>query len=102
LINAATGLPDDPALVPIFTDLVNELNSILDSVQPCPPGPPAGYLASIDGNQDGVVNSDDLANLEGFAGAGGSSWYDVNGSGTTDAVDYTLVNDYLGIECQYE
>ncbi len=102
LINVATGLPDDPALVPVFTDLVNELNSILDSVQPCPPGPPEGYLASIDGNQDGVVNSDDLANLEGFAGAGGSSWYDVNESGTTDAVDYTLVNDYLGIECQYE
>jgi hypothetical protein len=32
----------------------------------------------------------------------GRSWYDVNESGTTDDVDYALVNDYLGIECQYE
>ncbi len=102
LINPATGQPDDPALQPVFADLVNQLNTILDSVQPCPPGPPEGYLATIDGNQDGVINSEDLDNLEGFAVAGGSSWYDVNESGTTDALDYRLVNDYLGIECQYE
>ncbi len=102
LINPATGQPDDPALQPVFADLVNELNAIIDSVQPCPPGPPEGYLATIDGNQDGVVNSDDLDNLNGFAAAGGSSWYDVNQSGTTDSADYTLVNDYLGIDCQYE
>jgi Sulfatase len=102
LINPATGLPDDPALQVIFTELVNQLNLIMASVQPCPPGPPEGYLASIDGNQDGVVNGNDLDNLQEFSEAGGSSWYDIDESGTTDSVDYTLVNDYLGIDCAYE
>lgn len=102
LINPETGLPDDPALQVIFADLLQQLNVIMDSVQPCPPGPPVGYLASIDGNQDGVVNDIDLENLNGFAEAGGSSWYDVDESGTTTSVDYMLVNDYLGIECPYE
>jgi hypothetical protein len=102
LINPATGQPDDPQLQAVFADLLNQLDQIMNSVQPCPPGPPEGYLASIDGNQDGVVNGDDLDNLNGFATAGGSSWYDVNESGTTDALDYTLVNDYLGIECPQE
>lgn len=102
LIDPATGLPDDPQLQPVFAELMNQLDRVMDSVQPCPPGPPESYLASIDGNQDGVVDSEDLDNLNGFAAAGGSSWYDVNESGTTDALDYTLVNDYLGIECPYE
>ncbi len=102
LINPVTGLPEGRDLQVIFAELVHQLNLIMDSVQPCPPGPPTGYLATIDGNQDGVVNNDDLDNLNGFAEAGGSSWYDVNESGTTDSVDYMLVNDYLGIECQYE
>jgi hypothetical protein len=102
LINPATGLPDDPAQQLIFADLVNQLNAIMNSVQPCPAGPPAGYLSSIDGNQDGVVNEDDLDNLLGFAEAGGSSWYDVDENGATDSVDYMLVNDYLGIECESE
>jgi hypothetical protein len=102
LINPDTGLPDDPELQEVFSDLVNQLNQIMNSVQPCPPGPPDGYLSSIDGNQDGVVNNDDLDNLNGFAAAGGSSWYDVDESGTTDSVDYTLVDDYFGIECPYE
>jgi len=102
LINPVTGLPEGSDRQVIFAELVDQLNLIMDSVQPCPPGPPTGYLATIDGNQDGIVNYDDLANLIGFAGAGGSSWYDVNESGTTDSVDYMLVNDYLGIECQYE
>ena len=99
LINPETGLPDDPAEKVIFEELMQQLTSIDESVQPCPPGPPAGYYASIDGNQDGVVNDTDLQNLDGFAEAGGSSWYDINESGTTDATDYTMVNDYLGIEC---
>ena len=86
----------------IFSDLVQQLNLIDDSVQPCPPGPPAGYFASVDGNQDGVVNDEDLENLSGFAEAGGSSWYDIDETGTTNSEDYTLVNDYLGIQCLYE
>jgi sulfatase-like protein len=99
LINPETGLPDDPAEKVIFAELLQQLKLIEDSVQPCPPGPPAGYYASIDGNHDGVVNDTDLQNLDGFAVAGGSSWYDIDESGTTDATDYTMVNDYLGIEC---
>ena len=100
LINPDTGLPDDSAEQAIFVELVNELNVILDSVQPCPTGPPGGYVTSIDGNQDGVVDATDLENLSGFAEAGGgSSWYDIDVSGTTDATDYMLVNDYFGIEC---
>jgi hypothetical protein len=102
LINLDTGLPDDADLQVIFIDLVSQLNLIMDSVQPCPSGPPAGYLATIDGNQDGVVNDDDLDNLQDFSAAGGSSWYDVDESGTTDSTDYMLVNDYLGIECDSE
>ncbi|CAA0121217.1 Uncharacterised protein [Halioglobus japonicus] len=99
LINPETGLPDDPAEKVIFEELLHQLTLIEDSVQPCPPGPPAGYVASIDGNQDGVVNDTDLENVNGFAEAGGSSWYDIDENGTTTATDYTLVNDYLGIEC---
>ena len=99
LINPDTGFPDESEEQAIFADLVHELNSMLNSVEPCPPGPPGGYFASIDGNQDGVVNAADLENLSGFAGAGGSSWYDIDLSGTTDSTDYMLVNDYLGIEC---
>jgi hypothetical protein len=102
LINPETGLPDDPAEKVIFAELLHQMNLINDSVQPCPPGPPEGYFASVDGNQDGVVNDEDLDNLRGFAQAGGSSWYDIDESGTTNSTDYTLVNDYLGIECQYE
>lgn len=102
LINPETGLPDDEDLQVIYLELVAQLDAVLNSVQPCPPGPPEGYVASIDGNQDGVVNSEDLDNLNGFAVAGGSSWYDVDESGATDSVDYTLVNDYLGIECTQE
>lgn len=102
LINPDSGLPDDPELQVIFADLVEQLNLILESVQPCPPGPPEGYMASIDGNQDGIVDNVDLENLQGFSEAGGSSWYDVDASGTTDSVDYMLVNDYLGIDCEFE
>ncbi len=102
LVNPATGLPDDPEQQAVFAQLMDQLDLIMNSVQPCPPGPPEGYLASIDGNQDGVVDSVDLDNLNGFAAAGGSSWYDVNESGTTDEADFALVNDYLGIECPYE
>jgi hypothetical protein len=102
LINPDTGLPDGTVERAIFSDLVQQLNLIDDSVQPCPPGPPAGYFASVDGNQDGVVNDEDLENLSGFAEAGGSSWYDIDETGTTNSEDYTLVNDYLGIQCLYE
>ena len=102
LINPDTGIPDDSAEQAIFVDLVHQLNLITDSVQPCPPGPPEGYLASVDGNQDGVVNDEDLDNLSRFAEAGGSSWYDIDESGTTNLTDYGLVNDYLGIECPRE
>jgi hypothetical protein len=101
LINPETGLPDDPAQKVIFAELMQQLALIQDSVQPCPPGPPTGYFARIDGNQDGVVNDTDLENLSGFAEAGGSSWYDIDESGTTDATDYRLVSDYLGIECTH-
>jgi hypothetical protein len=102
LINPDTGMPDDSAEQAIFVDLVHQLNLITDSVQPCPPGPPEGYLASVDGNQDGVVNDEDLDNLSRFVEAGGSSWYDIDESGTTNLTDYGLVNDYLGIECPRE
>ncbi len=102
LINPDTGLPDGAELKAIFAELVHQLNLVMNGVQPCPPGPPEGYIASIDGNQDGIVNNDDLDNLNGFAEAGGSSWYDIDESGTTDSTDYTLVNNYLGIECHYE
>ncbi|MDG2333748.1 MAG: sulfatase-like hydrolase/transferase [Myxococcota bacterium] len=102
LINPDTGLPDATVEKAIFADLVQQLNLIDDSVQPCPPGPPAGYFASVDGNQDGVVDGQDLENLSGFAEAGGSSWYDIDETGTTNSEDYALVNDYLGIQCLSE
>jgi arylsulfatase A-like enzyme len=102
LINPETGLPDDADLQVIFLELEEQLDLILDSVQPCPPGPPAGYVSSIDGNQDGIVDRKDLDNLKGFAAAGGSSWYDIDESGTTNSVDFMLVSDFLGIECPNE
>ena len=102
LVNPATGLPEDSAEQIIFNRLSNELTLILESVQPCPSNAPDGYLVSIDGNKDGVIDATDLENLDGFAKADDSSWYDIDLSGTTDSDDYTRVNDYLGIECLNE
>lgn len=73
-----------------FDSLRAQLAAIRASVPDCPG----------DGNADFVVDQTDLANWQFYAdGTGGSSWYDINLDGVTDALDEMLIADDLGIEC---
>jgi hypothetical protein len=88
-------------LKPIYEELAARLDLITHSEIPCPQN---ASPWTLDGNQDGVVNEQDLADLEAFAelANGGSSWYDVNLDGNTDGADYTLVQAGLGTVCAPE
>lgn len=54
-----------------------------------------------DGNADGVVDAEDLANWEHFSthNGGNSSWYDFNHDGKTDAADRAIIEENLGRQC---
>ena len=54
-----------------------------------------------DGNEDKVVNGQDLAFWRKFAelAMGGSSWYDFNLDGMTDPADLVIIKKNLGTKC---
>src|SRR5690606_14758718 len=54
-----------------------------------------------DGNLDGVVDEQDLADWEAFStlNEGRSSWYDFNHDGRTDATDRATITSRLGQRC---
>ena len=75
-----------------YNTLTTAMNNILAS-QPACPG---------DGNEDLLVNDTDLSNWQFFSmfNGGGSSWYDFNFDGLTDAQDEAVIEQYLGANCQ--
>jgi arylsulfatase A-like enzyme len=74
-----------------YDALSAQLLAVLGS-QPACPG---------DGNIDGVVDATDEADARSFQALarGGSSWYDINQDGLTDAADLQLIAQHLGTQC---
>lgn len=73
-----------------FVSLSRELNAIIDSQIACPG----------DGNDDGRVDQTDIDNYHGIvANWSGSSTYDFNLDGFTDAADLQIIQDNLGTVC---
>jgi hypothetical protein len=84
-----TGLtPDQQAN---FTSLSLQMSRLLKSQPSC----------SGDGNEDEVVNGQDLQFWRKFAelAMGGSSWYDFNLDGFTDSTDLGIIQEHLGTKC---
>jgi arylsulfatase A-like enzyme len=82
-----TQMPLTASLQVVYDELTAQLASILASEKVC----------KGDGNSDGVVDEIDLANVTSLARSWkGSSVYDVNLDGVTDAVDIELVRAALG------
>ncbi len=77
-----------------YNNLTTAMDGILQSQPPCPG----------DGNEDLVVNDEDLTNWQYFSlwnGAiGGSSWYDFNFNGVTELTDRDVIEQNLGRNCQ--
>jgi len=71
-----------------FNSLLDDMNKVLDS-QPACPG---------DGNEDGVVNQEDILWWKIFEGVG-SSWYDLNFDGKTNTADLDIILQHLGTRC---
>lgn len=74
----------------------NELSSYLDGLLASEPN----CLDKGDGNDDGVVNRQDLRNYRDMAKrTTGSSWYDVNTDGYTNSEDQQIIIQNLGYSC---
>jgi len=74
-----------------YQQLSAELQRMMGSTAPCPG----------DGNFDGVVDAQDLADLSYWRGVtdGQSSWFDFNWDGFTDNADVATVETNLGTKC---
>lgn len=73
-----------------YVSLLTELNAIIDSQVACPG----------DGNDDGRVDQTDIDNYNGIvANWSGSSNYDFNLDGFTNAADLQIIQDNLGTVC---
>jgi len=80
--------PDEQAN---FNSLTTQMSQLLSSEPPCPG----------DGNEDKVVNGQDLQFWRKFAelAMGGSSWYDFNLDGFTDSTDLGIIQEHVGTKC---
>lgn len=75
-----------------FETLSTYMDNMLASEPDC--------LSMGDGNDDGVVNREDLANFRRMVKlTSGSSWYDVNTDGVTDDADRQIIYDNQGLTC---
>ena len=83
-----------PDQLNIYNSLTSSMNNILASQPPCP----------RDGNEDLLVNDEDLTNWQFFSmfNGGGSSWYDFNFDGHTDEQDEAVIQLHLGTNCQLQ
>jgi hypothetical protein len=74
-----------------YQQLAAEMQRVIDSNAPCPG----------DGNSDGVVDAQDLADLSYWRGVtnGSSSWFDFNFDGLTDETDVAIVEDNFDAKC---
>lgn len=76
-----------------YNELIAYMDATLASEPDC--------LAQGDGNDDGVVNLVDLANWKKMKKiTSGSSWYDVNTDGYTNATDQSIIVQNLGLNCK--
>ncbi len=74
-----------------YNELTDYMNKVLASEPTCPG----------DGNDDGVVNAEDLVNYEAMARlTPNSSWYDVNLDGYTNTADRQIIVQNLGTRCK--
>jgi hypothetical protein len=80
-----------PDQLNIYNSLTTSMDNILESQPPCPG----------DGNEDLMVNDEDLINWQFFSmfNGGGSSWYDFNFDGKTDEQDEAVIQQHLGTNC---
>src|SRR5262249_25591395 len=77
-----------PLLQPIFNQLNNKMNQVLNSEPACPG----------DGNLDKVVNQLDLDGVHAFTGPA-PSFFDFNLDGQTDNLDRNIVLQNFGTHC---
>lgn len=76
-----------------FAELSNYMDDMLASEPDC--------LTKGDGDDDGVVNLQDVVNYRNMARlTKGSSWYDVNLDGHTNSSDLQIIAGHLGTKCQ--
>lgn len=74
-----------------YNELKSYMNKTLASEPDCPG----------DGNDDGVVNAEDLANYDAMAKlTSNSSWYDINLDGYTNTADRQIIVQNLGRRCK--
>jgi hypothetical protein len=80
-----------PDQVTIFNNLSQQMNSLFMTEIACPG----------DGNEDKVVNGQDLQFWRKFAelAMGGSSWYDFDLDGVTGSSDLAIIQEHLGTHC---
>ncbi|MEI8178356.1 sulfatase-like hydrolase/transferase [Aestuariivirga sp.] len=75
----------------------NELSAYMNRMLASAPG----CLAEGDGNNDGVVNQQDILNYNAMVSlTSGSSWYDVNTDGSTNSEDQQIISQHLGYRCK--
>lgn len=76
-----------------FDELTAYMDEVLGSDPEC--------LSSGDGNDDGVVNQEDVKNYNAMVRlTSGSSWYDVNTDGATNSTDLGIIQANLGKQCK--
>ncbi len=79
-----------------YNSLTAAMNNILTSQPDCPG----------DGNEDLMVNDEDLTNWQYFSmfngAVGGSSWYDFDHDGVTGPLDQMIIEQNLGRNCQQQ
>lgn len=74
-----------------YQQLTVDMQQVIDSNVPCPG----------DGNADGIVDAQDLADLSYWRGAtnGSSTWFDFNLDGLTNAADVAIVEANFDVKC---
>lgn len=87
VINCTNGLNQEQ--LANFNSLLASMTQLLSSEPSCPG----------DGNEDKVVNGQDIAAWRLFNGRG-SSWYDFNFDGQTDSADLAIIQSHLGTNCR--
>jgi hypothetical protein len=90
--------PGNPCPVGLTPDQLTNFNSLSLQMTQVLQSEPA---CKGDGNEDKVVNGQDLAFWRKFAelAMGGSSWYDFNLDGMTDTADLITIKENLGTKC---